>query len=526
MSLLLRPLGRALLGAWLAAAACPPAWAQAPGSIKWRFQAGGPVGSSPALGADGTVYFTADDGFLYAVDPAGRQKWRVSVGRSAADLRTSSPAIGDDGTVYVGGGTTDGTGQFHAVNPADGSLRWSTLGGYAVLPGGPMVYRHADNFHSPSITLDGRLVVTTRTGRVHVVAADGTLRSDLSSANASERVASVDHHGNVYICHSTVPANTGAANLVRLRDDGQASGLLTVGFTGRDACEGVVQSIANDGTLVTNTRRSPPLWGITPDGTVRWRLASSSTRSVWPGHGAATAADGTLHVLGFVRSNADDPPMAALLALDPGSGALKWSALLTGFSFGGRGSHTPAVDADGTAYLGVDQVIVAVGRDGLVRWRLGTQGMIVSSPALGPDGTLYIGSHDGHLYALHTDGKPLAPSSWPMFNADARHTGRATPRQPVAYAQPSDCLFNWAEKAYPQLFAPALSESSSLSPPYYYRYYAASQSFLGTATDGHAYYLGPVSNQQVLDLGPAAPWMALAGCRSDPLVTPAAPSSP
>jgi outer membrane protein assembly factor BamB len=37
---------------------------------------------------------------------------------------------------------------------------------------------------------------------------------------------------------------------------------------------------------------------------------------------------------------------------------------------------------------------------GQLKWSFRTQGMIVSSPAIGPNGTIYIGSDDGHLYAL------------------------------------------------------------------------------------------------------------------------------
>ena len=37
------------------------------GTQKWAFNAGSKVDSSPAIGADGTIYFGADDGYVYAV---------------------------------------------------------------------------------------------------------------------------------------------------------------------------------------------------------------------------------------------------------------------------------------------------------------------------------------------------------------------------------------------------------------------------------------------------------------------------
>ena len=50
---------------------------------------------------------------------------------------------------------------------------------------------------------------------------------------------------------------------------------------------------------------------------------------------------------------------------------------------------------------------------------------VTSSPAIGSDGTVYVGSSDKKLYAIKTDSKGLAKSPWPMRGQNARHTGRA-----------------------------------------------------------------------------------------------------
>ncbi|MBL68599.1 MAG: cell surface protein, partial [Verrucomicrobiales bacterium] len=47
------------------------------------------------------------------------------------------------------------------------------------------------------------------------------------------------------------------------------------------------------------------------------------------------------------------------------------------------------------------------------------------SPAIGSDGTVYVGSNDKKLYAIKTDSKGLAKSPWPMCGRNAQHTGRA-----------------------------------------------------------------------------------------------------
>jgi len=76
----------------------------------------------------------------------------------------------------------------------------------------------------------------------------------------------------------------------------------------------------------------------------------------------------------------------------------------------------------------------------------------------------------------------------------------------------ADCLFNWAESNYPELFSPALgiTESKTL-PPYYFRYYAQTNVYLGiSAIDNHIYYL-PADNE-LQDVGHSYDWLKQAGC--------------
>ena len=52
-----------------------------------------------------------------------------------------------------------------------------------------------------------------------------------------------------------------------------------------------------------------------------------------------------------------------------------------------------------------------------------------SSPAIGSDGTVYVGSKDHKLYAIKPDSKGLAKSLWPMRGQNAGHTGRMKKRK-------------------------------------------------------------------------------------------------
>jgi outer membrane protein assembly factor BamB len=67
---------------------------------------------------------------------------------------------------------------------------------------------------------------------------------------------------------------------------------------------------------------------------------------------------------------------------------------------------TPAVDDDGTAYVGsIDDRLYAVAPDGRMRWEHRAGGDISSSPVIGDDGTIYFGSDDQSVYALTRDGR-------------------------------------------------------------------------------------------------------------------------
>lgn len=66
---------------------------------------------------------------------------------------------------------------------------------------------------------------------------------------------------------------------------------------------------------------------------------------------------------------------------------------------------SPAVGSDGTVYVGSeDYYLYAVNSDGTLKWRYETGDYVYSSPAVGSDGTVYVGSDDYYLYAVNSDG--------------------------------------------------------------------------------------------------------------------------
>ena len=96
------------------------------------------------------------------------------------------------------------------------------------------------------------------------------------------------------------------------------------------------------------------------------------------------------------------------------------------FETGNWVRSSPAIGSDGTVYVGSrDNKLYAInGKTGVKLWEFETGSLVPSSPAIGSDGTVYVGSSDHKLYAIKTDSKGLAKSPWPMRGQNAWHTGR------------------------------------------------------------------------------------------------------
>ena len=139
-------------------------------------------------------------------------------------------------------------------------------------------------------------------------------------------------------------------------------------------------------------------YAINPDGTLRW--AAPRGQSVWttPAFGQGTEAGntfwGSVDLYAFSLDQAGHP---------------RWQTFTPGYV-----TSSPALGSDGTVYVGsFDHKLYALDPDtGQVRWSFATDAHIYSSPALadGSDGRtreIYIASADGSVYALDPSGHLL-----------------------------------------------------------------------------------------------------------------------
>ena len=359
------------------------------GTLRWRYQTGSAVTGSQAVAADGTIYVGSAGDKLTAVNPDGTRLWEYSAGDQGG---FDSPALAADGTIYASHAMDGESDLLYALNPG-GTRKWT--------------------FPVPSGYSPGHITVGD----------DGT----------------------VYV------AAGGNSKFYAVNPDGSQKWMFEMGS---EVSGNAAPPIAADGTAYCGGWWSSSLSAVTPSGSQSWSCYIDGGVESGP----AIGADGTIYVSSVVDRVGGSQP-SYLYAIRPG-GSEYWSYQASGHircspTIGADGSvyfgtqngrlyalradgslkwdnsagasiwtSSPVIDGNGVIYVGTsDRRLLAFDPDGTLRWTY-TAGGPVGPLAIGPDGTIYFGSSDGYLYAVHGSGASTG-SAWPMFQRDSKHTGRA-----------------------------------------------------------------------------------------------------
>jgi len=315
--------------------------------LKWSFTTGDLIESSPAIGADGTIYVGSSDGKLYAINPDGSQKWSFTTGGQIF----SSPAIGADGTIYVGSADN----KLYAINP-DGSQKWSFTTGYWI-------------GSSPAIGTDGTIYFGSYDNKLYAINPDGSQKWSFTTGDSIACSPAIGADGTIYV-------GSYDNKLYAINPDGSQKWSFTTGDMIFSS-----PAIAADGTIYFGSDDNK-LYAINPDGSQKW----SFTTGYWIVSSPAIGADGTIYV------GSDDNN---LYAINPDGSQKGYRTT------GDVVLSSPAIGADGTIYFGSnDNKLYALNPDGTRKWGATTGGNVYSSPAIGADGTIYFGSHNGKLHAI------------------------------------------------------------------------------------------------------------------------------
>jgi outer membrane protein assembly factor BamB len=356
--------------------------------VKWRAPWWSGVFSSPVVGSDGTVYVAAD-GQLVAVDPSGNERWRTETGSCVGSPAVAKTLRGE--VVYATG--TDDTGAravLYAVRSDTGTVIWRfpKAGDTQADSSQPLPF-------SATVGPDGTVYFGVAapdgtSGVLYAVTPDGDPSWQFPTESIHGSVPAVAADGTVYV---------GAGRtLYAVRDGSQEWSFQTGGDINSPpvvADDGTVYVGSSDGQLYA----LHPQKGRTQEDRKRW------SRFVGPlkFSSAALASDGRTLYVGAGE---------ALVALNAATGTVVWQ---TACLRGGIVNSSPAVSSDGrvlvqTGRIDVDASVRSVlcsvdqGTSG-THWTVNTQSSgrmspLVSSPSLGGDGLIYVGSADGTLYAF------------------------------------------------------------------------------------------------------------------------------
>ncbi|MCL5035512.1 MAG: PQQ-binding-like beta-propeller repeat protein [Chloroflexi bacterium] len=345
--------------------------------IKWRYQTGGPVVSSPVLAGSGKVYFGSNDYNIYAVAGQGEVIWKYKTGGEVI----STPCILPDGGCAVG----SADGNFYFMSK-DGEFKFKFGTEDAV-------------FSSPTLDKKGRVLFGSNDGTLYCISQDGKL---IWKYKAGDSVISS-------------PAITGEGNILFGAEDyyfyclSPEGSLLWKVKTGLEVSGSASVSPEND---IYWGSCDCQLYRISPEGAVTWKAPAYN---VVVGTPATTAAGGTIY---YPASWLDRPAAS-------GSGVNSFPVLFAVnrhgtvlWSFKGRAgmSGSPLVDGQGNIYIMDDEsVLHSFSSEGKQLWQKNLWGdkktppkfevdtsldIRASSPAMGRDGTIYVGSGDGCLYAI------------------------------------------------------------------------------------------------------------------------------
>lgn len=334
---------------------------------KWNFTTNNGVFSSPAIGPEGTIYVGSADWNLYAINQDGTEKWNFS---TSANVR-SSPAIDSDGTIYVGSFDTN----IYAIK-SDGTEKWNFS------TGGPLT-------SSPTIGPDGTIYVGSRDNSLYALNPDGSEKWNFTTADIILSSAAIGDDGTIYV-------GSADGKLYAINPDGTKKWAFST-----DSYIHSSPAVANDGTIYVGDGRGK-LYAISPNGSEEWSFDTGNYRT---NPSPAIGSAGTVYI-GSANGN--------LYAINK-NGTEKWT-----FSTGGEVFSSPAIGSDGMIYFGSnDDNLYSLHPTGTERWNITTGGGL-SSPAIDKDGTIYVGGAypSNKLFAIGDTAPPTVSISSPSMNAN------------------------------------------------------------------------------------------------------------
>jgi outer membrane protein assembly factor BamB len=351
----------------------------APLAQKESYQAGGQISGSPVIRSNGRVLVGARDVKLYCLDGnLSSPFWISDLSALGSDIYLSSPALDDSGNAYI---TTNR--KLVKVHGDSGTVLWSWPS-----------HNSLHISHSPVIGQDGKVYFACYSDSLYALNPEGTLAWARPLGHSANSAPAIGLDGNVLVATTRDAAPW---HLWSFKPNGDSAWARVLDGDADFASP----AIGPDSTVYIGANRY--LYAVRPDGTLKWRDSLTARIRSCP----AVANESTLYVVAGVR----------LYCLDTDSG-VRWRRTI-----GGSDNYcSPVVDADGNVYVGTasgtGSFFYCIGPDSTVRDSHVFSADIVSSPAIGTGGCIYLGCKDSSLCFFQGPGPGVAE-----FSRRSRPTG-------------------------------------------------------------------------------------------------------
>ncbi len=268
---------------------------------------------------------------------------------------------------------------------------------------------------TPSIGSDGTIYVTSTPNKLFATNPDGTQKWRMELGK-NQKLLAVGNDDTIYVRYKVKPRNkSDRTHFTAISPEGTIKwnySTYRVPF--------VSPAINEEGTIymITNDYYNTYLHAFNPNGTVKW----NTTIHVADMLGIVIGNQGDIYITSFAGLGLDTSKILAFSS----NGTKKWEKTLE------YGAVSPAIGNDGTLYVGCSPTesssparsLYAIYPNGTVKWHNNYGGgasgdYVYAPPSIGGEGTIYISSKSKSLFAVYPNGSV----KWEFTTGEPRKEG-------------------------------------------------------------------------------------------------------
>jgi outer membrane protein assembly factor BamB len=348
-----------------------------PSLLKWKYESGSGIYSGVGLGFHNEIYLTCEDGTLHSLNPDGTLRWKFSTLGSIY----SAPVIGED-AIYI----TSTEGRIYAID-FNGKELWK-------------LKMDASSYSTPAVGKNSVIYFGCDDSNLYAISKNGKLLWKYKTGDEIAGSPIIDQDGTIYVASDAFYA---------LNTKGKEKWIFRP-ISEEEAYFFASPSIDHDGTIYIGATDGA-LYGITQQGRLEFRALTPDEDEIRAGIAIDPKGVAYFGAQNYVLNKKE-----------------MYGEVAPVFETDYYIYSAPAIDSLGNIYfVSDDGYLYCIRYDGrlLFKWEIADDSkeiMYSPSPLIADDGTVYVGSWTGQLYAF-CGFAPAAKNTWSLFRHDLQNTG-------------------------------------------------------------------------------------------------------